>query len=110
MKTLASIALALSLLLPTAASAAPRKPHAPKVEATEVQAAKLELAKARAASKLAAHRVKLARAKAAAAKASLRLAREQWIADCIAERTGPTGGVTPEDAIVICTDEAPEGK
>lgn len=105
----ALLALVLSLAAPTVALA---KPHAQTSDVRSAQSAaskaRAELKAAKAAAKLAAHRVRIAKARAAALKANRRLAREQWIADCIDERTGPTGAISAEDAADICTAEAPD--
>jgi hypothetical protein len=110
MRTFAALALALSLSTQIA-QAAPRKASSSEVKAATTAAAKArdELKHAKSAAKLAAHRVKLAKAKASALKSRQRLAHEQWIADCIHERTGPTDGITAEEAADICTAEAPDG-
>lgn len=105
----ALIALVLLLAAPSLADAGKRKPADVQAATTVQTAAKAELKKAKAAAKLANHRVKLAKARASALKARQRLAREQWIADCVHERTGPVGGITELDAIDICTAEVPDG-
>ncbi len=99
MRTLTAIVLALSL--GTAAHAAPRKPRA---ETAEVTAAKADVAAARGAAKLAAHKLRLARAQAAYDKARLRLAREGWLSDCIAERSAT---MAAHEALEICAAELP---
>lgn len=104
------VALALSLSIPSLANAKPRGSSAEVQAASAASAnAKLELKRARAAAKLAAHRVKLAKARVSGLKSRQRLAHEQWIADCIHERTGPAGGISELDAADICTAEAPAG-
>lgn len=106
----ALIAIALLVAAPITADAKPRKAQPAEVTNANAAArkAKDELKQAKSAAKLAAHRVRLAKARAAATKANQRLNREQWIADCITERTGPTGGISQNDAVDICVAEAPD--
>lgn len=101
----ALVAILLSLATPVLA--APRH-TTPAVAgaASEAATAKAELARAKAASKIANHRLKLAKARAAAAKSAARLQREQWIADCMAERTA--GGESEGEAIAACEADVPD--
>jgi hypothetical protein len=102
----------IALLASTSvASAAPRhKPETTEIRTAKEQsaAAKAELKAAKAKAKAANHKLKLAKAKAAQDKAAKRLAREQWIDDCIDERTGPAkdGGISEDEATEICEAEA----
>lgn len=107
--TVVALSIATTVTLPFVGIAYAGKRSA--VDSKQAKAAlveaKAQLSKAKAAAKLAAHEVKLARAREQAAKAAKRLEREQWVADCLDERTGPAeyGGVSVEEAIAMCQEE-----
>lgn len=101
----ALVAILLSLATPVLA--APRHTTPAVASASSAAAsARAELTAAKAKAKVANHRLKLAKARAAAAKSAARLQREQWIADCMAERSA--GGEAEGEAIAACEADVPD--